>query len=68
MRIKKLDKSIILNQNEKLASNGYRVIAIAYGKKDVFNEESCNLLIKSSTYSVLIDIPILNLSHLYQVD
>lgn len=42
--IKKLDKSIILNQNEELASNGYRVIAIAYGKKDVFNEENlCDL-------------------------
>lgn len=42
--IKKIDKSIILKQNEELASNGYRVIAIAYGKKDIFNEATlCDL-------------------------
>ena len=29
-----IDKEKILKQNEELASNGYRVIALAYGKKD----------------------------------
>ena len=29
-----IDKELIIKQNEELASNGYRVIAIAYGKKD----------------------------------
>lgn len=32
--IKKIDKEAISKQNRELASNGYRVIAIAYGKKD----------------------------------
>lgn len=31
---KDIDKEKILNQNKELASNGYRVIALAYGKKE----------------------------------
>lgn len=31
-----LDKEKILSQNEELASNGYRVIALAYGEKENF--------------------------------
>ena len=38
-KVVKLDKEKILKQNEDLASNGYRVIALAYNKVDKFREK-----------------------------